>query len=198
MGGLLLKDFYVLTKQVKLFILIVILFAMLPGGQWSAFAIMYAAMMPITTLGYDEQSKWGKLAAMMPYTVKQIVLSKYLLGYIAVLAISLLAAAAQFVYGTIKGTGVSDGSLIAIVAMAVVAIFLQAVNLPLMFKMGVEKGRLIFMVLTVGVVLGAIALLDENIQIPNIDTIITVVGVGVVVLNVVSILLSIKLYSNKN
>lgn len=198
MGGLLLKDFYVIAKQVKLFILIIVIFAMLPGGQWSAFAVMYAAMMPITTLGYDEQSRWGKLAAMMPYTGKQIVLSKYILGYMSVVIVSLIAIAAQFVYGIVKGTGIIQESLVAIVAVAVVALLIQAINLPLMFKMGVERGRLIFMVLTVGIILGTVALLNENIQLPNIETIITVIGIGVVVLNVVSILISIKLYNSKN
>ena len=48
--------------------------------------MLYAAMMPISALAYDENCKWDQLAAMMPYSVRDIVLSKYLFGYICLLA----------------------------------------------------------------------------------------------------------------
>ena len=35
--------------------------------------MMLALMMPITTLAYDERSKWDRYAAMLPYSPEQIV-----------------------------------------------------------------------------------------------------------------------------
>ncbi|MEG2037837.1 MAG: ABC-2 transporter permease, partial [Ruthenibacterium sp.] len=62
MKGLLLKDFYVLWKQARVLLLLMLAFTVLPG--MSAFVILYAAMLPYTALAYDEQAKWDTLAAM--------------------------------------------------------------------------------------------------------------------------------------
>ena len=64
----------------KIFLVLLVAFALIPGYSMSAFAVMYAAMLPMTALAYDERSKWDTLAAMMPYSTGALVLSKYLLG----------------------------------------------------------------------------------------------------------------------
>ncbi|MEA4890523.1 MAG: ABC-2 transporter permease [Clostridiaceae bacterium] len=73
MKGLLLKDYYTLFKQAKIFILLILVFAVMPGESMTSFAVVYAAMLPITALAYDERAKWDSLAAMMPYSVRNIV-----------------------------------------------------------------------------------------------------------------------------
>ena len=102
MKGLVWKDIYTLLKQAKFILLLMVLFACLPGYSMSAFAIFYGAMLPITALAYDERSKWDELAAMMPYSVKEIVGSKYVLGLLLVGGISALSIAARIVIGIIK------------------------------------------------------------------------------------------------
>lgn len=121
MKGLLLKDWKTLLKQMKVMLAIMALFACVPGTYMSAFALFYAAMMPITALAYDERAKWDELAAMMPYTAKAIVGSKYALGLTLVLPV---------------------------LALSVLSLILMAIDLPFMFHFGVEKGRLIYILLT--------------------------------------------------
>ena len=48
MKGLVWKDIYTLLKQTKFILLVMVLFACLPGYSMSAFAIFYGAMLPIT------------------------------------------------------------------------------------------------------------------------------------------------------
>ena len=94
MKGLLIKDWKTLLKQMKVMLVIVVVFVCIPGTYMAAFALFYAAMLPITALAYDERAKWDELAAMMPYTVKSIVGSKYVLGLtlvLPVLALSMLS-----------------------------------------------------------------------------------------------------------
>ena len=43
-------------------------------------------MLPYTAMAYDERSKWNQLAAMMPYSDRDIVLSKYVFGWLFILA----------------------------------------------------------------------------------------------------------------
>lgn len=85
MKALLLKDFYVLWKQMRIFLLLIVVFSALPGGYSAIFAVTYAALLPYSCVAYDERSKWDQLAAMLPYTVRDLVLSRYVLGWIAAL-----------------------------------------------------------------------------------------------------------------
>ena len=86
MTALLLKDYYVIFRQMKIFLLLILVFSCIPGTFYSTFAVVYASMLPYTALAYDERSRWDQMAAMMPYSARDVVLSKYLFGWIAVAA----------------------------------------------------------------------------------------------------------------
>ena len=101
MKGLLIKDWKTLLKQMKVMLAIVVVFACIPGTYMAAFALFYAAMLPVTALAYDERAKWDELAAMMPYTAKAIVGSKYVLGLTLVLPVLALSMLSRlFVHST--------------------------------------------------------------------------------------------------
>ena len=85
MSALLLKDFYVMWKQTRVLLILILVFSCLSGAFYPTFAVVYAAILPYTAMAYDERSKWGQMAAMLPYADREIVLSKYLFGYLAIL-----------------------------------------------------------------------------------------------------------------
>ena len=188
MKGLMWKDIYTLLKQAKFILLLMVLFACLPGYSMSAFAIFYGAMLPITALAYDERSKWDELAAMMPYSVKEIVGSKYVLGLLLVGGISALSIAARIVIGIIKAAPFDAEGIISILILACLSLVLLMVDLPLMFRLGVEKGRIIYILLTcVGVVAG-VSYIDQLMAVLDsmmvstmllIVLLVTAVGLGV-------------------
>ena len=188
MKGLVWKDIYTLLKQTKFILLLMVLFACLPGYSMSAFAIFYGAMLPITALAYDERSKWDELAAMMPYSVKEIVGSKYVLGLLLVGSISALSIAARIVTGIIKATPFDAEGIMSTVSLACLSLVLLMVDLPLMFRLGVEKGRIIYILLTcVGVVAG-VSYIDQLMAVLDsmmvstmllIVLLVTAVGLGV-------------------
>lgn len=161
MRGLLLKDFYTLAKQMKFMLLVMVLFACIPGGSLSAFAVVYAAMLPFTALVYDERSKWDELAVMMPYSTWSIVGSKYILGMISVAIAVVISFVAQFVIGSVKGTGMGIVDIIEMFLLACIALILLCINLPLMFRLGVERGRIVFMVLICVGLIGGLSLLNQ-------------------------------------
>ena len=47
MKGLLLKDWYTLIKQMKIMLMLMLVFACVPGYSMAAFAVVYAAMLPV-------------------------------------------------------------------------------------------------------------------------------------------------------
>ena len=138
MKALLLKDTYVIWKQMKIFLLIILVFSAIPSGFNSAFAVIDAAMMPYTAMAYDERSKWDQMAAMMPYSTRDIVLGKYVFGWLCIAAAMVLSALFQ---GLLSFLGASL-SLALLAMSALSGLCVLAITLPVMFRFGVEKGRL--------------------------------------------------------
>ena len=66
MKALLYKDAMVLWKQMKLMLLLILIFAVIPSEFQNTFAVLYAALLPYSALAYDERSRWDRMAAAMP------------------------------------------------------------------------------------------------------------------------------------
>lgn len=145
MKGLLIKDWKTLVKQTKVMLAITALLACVPSTYMSAFALFYAAMLPITALAYDERAKWDELAAMMPYTARSIVGSKYVLGLTLVLPVLVLSMLSRLL---VHSTPIVSEDTMSLLITAELSLILMAIDLPFMFHFGVEKGRLIYIVLT--------------------------------------------------
>lgn len=199
MKALLLKDTYTIARQMKIFLLLILFFACVPGYSMSGFAIIYASMLPITALAYDERSKWNTLAAMMPYSQISIVLSKYVLGYISIGIAAIISCLAQNAINLYNHIGFEFEGIIEIIAVASMALLLQAFTLPFMFRFGVEKGRLAFFSLVAVTVLGGtlfgknlVALLEFKGT--NVALIGIILIVSAIIINIVSIIISEKLY----
>ena len=139
-------------KQTRVLLILILLFSCLPGAFYPTFAVVYAAILPYTAMAYDERSKWDELAAMMPYTAKAIVGSKYALGLLLIGSISLLSAASQVVVSVVQHVPLNTETLISIPLVACGALLMMLIDLPLMFRLGVEKGRIIYILLTCGCV----------------------------------------------
>ncbi len=155
MSALLLKDFYTLIRQTRIFMIMIVIFAVMPGLNSAGFAVVYAAMLPITALAYDERSKWDSLAAMMPYTPRQIVVSKYVLGYAGIGLAAVLSLTAKVITAMIQHAGADASGLLSILFLACVAAIILAASLPFMFRIGVEKGRILLFILLAAVAAAA-------------------------------------------
>ena len=153
MKGLLIKDWKTLLKQMKVMLVIVVVFVCIPGTYMAAFALFYAAMLPITALAYDERAKWDELAAMMPYTVKSIVGSKYVLGLTLVLPVLALSMLSRLI---VHSAPIVSEDTMSLLITACLSLILMAIDLPFMFHFGVEKGRLIYILLTCAFVLAGV------------------------------------------
>lgn len=161
MKALLIKDTYVIWRQTKYLLLIILLFSAMPSGFNNAFAVVYAAMMPYTALAYDERSKWDQLSAMMPYSLRDLVLSKYVFGWLWIGVVMLLSCGVQIVRGLLTG---QSPALMGVALAVLGACCVLAVSLPAMFRLGVEKGRLAMFLLIALICCGAqaIASLSQN------------------------------------
>lgn len=178
MNGLLLKDWKTLLKQMKVMLTIMALFACVPGTYMSAFALFYAAMMPITALAYDERAKWDELAAMMPYTAKAIVGSKYALGLTLMAPVLALSVLFRLI---VHSTPIVSEDTMALLITACLSLILMAIDLPFMFRFGVEKGRLIYILLTCVFIVAGATYADKLTN--------TINGIGTAMVTIVPLLL---------
>lgn len=192
MKALIRKDFYVLWKQMRIFILLVLVFFFFQGSFGSVFIVIWCAMLPYTALAYDERCKWDQLAAMMPYSVRDMVLSKYVLGWLCAGAASVLSLAAQAV--------LKNGDFRVILLSFCASVCVLAITLPLMLRFGVERGRM-GMFLMIFLVCGGAGILAEAVA-PDSAAALRLLPAAAVlgpaaaaVLTAVSIPVSLRLYA---
>lgn len=193
MKALLLKDFYVIWKQMRIFLVVVLLLSLVNSTFNCVFVVVWCSMLPYTAMAYDGQSRWDQLAAMMPYSKRDVVLSKYVLGWLCMVAAGVLCLVMQTVVGRFF-SGDATGGGILLMSLCLGAISL-AVTLPAILRFGVERGRMIFMVVIFGMAIGAGAILDATdlpIRLPlPLEALLPIAAAAA---TAVSIPLSMKLY----
>ena len=197
MSALILKDYYVIFRQMRIFLLLVLVFSCIPGAFYSTFAVVYASMLPYTALAYDERSHWDQMAAMMPYSDRDLVLSKYVFGWLSTAA----AAAATFVLQTVLAavwSGAEGPSVPVILLSVCVAVCILDITLPMMFRFGVEKARLamFLIIFLVCAGAGAVSAIDQSGG-PDFGFQMWAPPAVAVVMTAVSVPLSVRLYGRR-
>ena len=200
MKALIIKDTYVIWRQMKYFLILILIFSALPSGFNNAFAVIYTSMLPYTALAYDERSKWDQLAAMMPYSTRDMVLGKYVFGWLCIGAAAVLSGLLQAIISLVIDRAFLPGTL----AMSVLgALCILAISLPLMFRLGVERGRLgmflIIFLICGGA--GAIAHIAESVGSGTVfafqGPVLGVTLLAALVLTAVSVPLSMRFYTKR-
>ena len=173
MKGLLLKDLFNLRRIMKQYFFVAALMFV-----WSVFLknqmlfsmimIMYSMMMLLTTMSFDESSQFNKYALTMPVTRRELAGEKYILMLLLMLA----GIAVGFVGGGIlslfsKGgvSWLSAENMVSIAAVSGVYVLGFSVLLPMIFKYGVEKSRLLLAIiylLVFGVLYGTASFIRQK------------------------------------
>lgn len=197
MQALLLKDFYVIIKQLKLFLLFIPIMALAGGTALATISILLGAVLPMTAIAYDEHSKWNELAIMMPYSKKDLVISKYLLGYICMFSAAVLVVLSRFFLQIFQMNPESYTDILIGICSGLTFI---AINTPILLKFGSEKGRFVFILsmVLVGASSGFFNQLDKSIllSLKNISPLFILLVI--LFLNFISIQISLKITRKQN
>lgn len=149
MKGLLQKDFYMMVKYCRSFLLLVLVFlAVSFFSNNNLFLILYptliVGLLPVTLIAYDEREKWDIYCATLPVTRAQVVSSKYLIGLCFELVIFVGTVAAQLIRLFHNHAFTLDGTLTLFSIVFSVGILGPSLLLPFIFKFGAEKGRVAY------------------------------------------------------
>lgn len=156
MRSLILKDLYNIGHNAKsmLFILVVLAVVFLPSEQGDGYMFLCAilcSMMVVTTFNFDENSKWERYAMVTPVSKKDLVAAKYVVLMIFCGIGSVFGGAASFVGGVlIKHNTYDTMGIFQLVVMILVAFVISVVygsmTIPLIFKFGPERARMLLLV----------------------------------------------------
>jgi ABC-type transport system involved in multi-copper enzyme maturation permease subunit len=148
MKGLVLKDLYNLKKYGKTVFLIsgffiMIIFMMGNADLFLGMIVLMLTLTSITSFAYDSQSGWEIYVSSLPVSRKEVVLSKYVLSLLLALTGGLVALLVGWVNGLIKNSSNFTESLVFSYSLFAVAVFFISILLPLIYKFGEERSRLV-------------------------------------------------------
>lgn len=201
MKGLLIKDLINLKKQgvvIGAILIFYMFFSVI--NQDSAFlitiSVLLCTMLPITSLAFDEQAKWDRYALSLPISRKKLVLSKYVLGIL----LNLGTLAVLSIITLVLHLQSDDPIWLIILTAGGIGLLLLSLLLPLMFRFGVEKGRLVmiavFIIPTILIFMSPYL----NYALPTEQTVIRLLYAAPFVIAAIlwlSISLSVRIYTKK-
>ncbi len=185
MKGLIIKDLYALKSYGIIYALPLVIFAAVLVFEGASTVCMLPCLLlgilPSSLQAADEGSKWLQYSACLPYTRSQIVSAKYFVSLI----LNLGAAFVLLIGNTLNIVFVNrDFSQLAMLPMWA-ALYLTAgvfgsLCMPFIFWLGVEKGRIVYMVFCglMGACMGVIGAWSADLvlgEIPNIAVIMAAV-----------------------
>lgn len=152
MTGLILKDLLNLKKYMKQLGIVLIVFIFiainLKSPSYVIFMmILITSMMIVTSMAYDESTKWDKYALTMPITKKDLAKSKYALLVILALSGGIISLILGFVISKVTGVSNYEEILLTSFGVTLASLVLFSILLPIIFKMGTEKARIIMLII---------------------------------------------------
>ena len=149
---------------------------------------------------YDEYAKWDKYALTMNINRKDIIISKYIFFTISIIIGIVVGITTSIAINQIAklDTGMNEIIVTSIVVPCVFAI-LFSIIIPVVFKTGVEKGRIVMMLILFipAILVGAIVKISEkaNITMPspsNLEILMKFGVLGLVLLTILAVFISYK------
>ena len=203
MKALLLKDFYVMKKYMRLFLLMMLLFLVFAAigdktGFLNVYTVFLASAVSVSMLSYDDKFAWSSYSQTMPFTRSQMVSEKYLLTLIMSGTAILLTLLVKLP-GAVR-SGMSGGEFgelaAALVCLGVVG---PSLMLPVTFKYGMEKGRIAYLIIFGVMLVALVVLSDEENASLSLQTgaFMSAAAAGALILFALSWLLSIRLYQRR-
>ena len=156
MKSLVLKDLFNIGHNAKsmLFILVAFAAAFIPFSGVEGYIFECAilcSMMIVTTFSFDDNSKWTRYAMIMPVSKKELVDGKFIVLAIFCAVGSLFGLVVGSIGGLITNKITLDlvgiGELLFLDLISwVIALIFGSMSIPLVFKFGAERGRVLLVV----------------------------------------------------
>lgn len=205
MLGLIIKDLLVCKKNLRTVLILVAIFTVfgLTSDDTSFITLitcLYFSMMVLTAFAYDTQAKWDAYGMTMPVSRSETVLAKYLLGAILSAAGTVLSLIVNMGIALYKHNPIVPDLIVAQLVVFGVSFVILGIIIPLIYRFGVEKTRLIMIVIFVLPSLLVLFFAESNIPAPSeniLRILVTLSPFLVVAWIVLSYLISVRIFTKK-
>lgn len=149
MKGLIIKDFYLAGKYCRSLVLFVVIFAVMQAVNsesplFMLMPVLVGGMLPMTLMAYDEQARWTEYVGILPCSKADYVVGKYIIGFLGFAAAAVITLTVH-----VLCAGAEDlGAFVGIVGL--VGLIPPSILLPLVFRLGVNKGRIFYYIILGG------------------------------------------------
>ena len=188
------KDLFILRKYMRTYAFILVLYALLSvSGVWGSNLIatmvsLVTLMCPLTAFAYDQATRWDAYASSLPDSGTGAVAGRYLFTltiWAGATGLCCVLSAALWAAGLLEG-GLLDLTMGNLVS-GTVGLLMAAVTLPMCYKFGIERGRILMTVIFVSIfagIIGAIGLITGPIS-DDVD-VIAILNISMAVFGVVT------------
>ena len=169
MIGLLKKEYYLMEGQMKSWLIVAVFcffysYFMNADSFLFMLIILIGIMSTMTVFSLDKACGWDTYAISLPLTRKEIVEARYLFAFLIDIGVSLACCLLMLLRGLIKGGVNIPENVHSLVQILLVTILMQLLLFPVIYKLGVEKARFVYMAVFICLSLGVLGLsqLDDN------------------------------------
>lgn len=167
MIGLIKKDLLIIKSNIRLvLVMFLVFFLMSWQGKFDmSFAPAFVSIMLfMSTFSYDEYNKWNAYAVTLPNGRKNVVMAKYVATLILVIISIFVTVLLNIVIGIINNNVCLEEVISTMSGCFLGIVIIETIMYPLIFKYGIEKGRIGLFIGSFGIV-GMIGLLSKVIKI---------------------------------
>ena len=146
MTGLVLKDFLMMRKTLKTYVLFFVLYfgmsiaGIFPISVVTSMVTVIIAVLPISTFSFDETAKWDRYAVSLPLGRRKVVGARYLF-ILLLLLVSAAAGLLSVVLTSLMGKEEMAEMLATLLVTITYGLILNGIMTPLVYKMGPERAR---------------------------------------------------------
>ena len=165
MTGLILKDLLILRKTLRSYLFMLIVYAGIAfTGVWSAdivgvLLVVMVVMLPMNVFAYDKQAKWDTYGLALPVGRTKTVAARYLcVLLLCLLSVGLTAILGMMLYAAGRVEEPVE-FLVSCSVTGLMAVLVNAIMLPFLYKFGPERARMMFFGIMGGIVLLVVAAL---------------------------------------
>ena len=159
--------------------------------------VLMSGMLTISLLNYDERFKWTKYSGALPYSPAQIVSAKYLFGLMFQVITTVIVFIASCVWVNFMDGMSFPEAMITLFGMFVFSLMIPSISMPLCYKFGTEKARIIFYVLLVAITMLLVNTADRFAYLINDDIFFAILIAAVVGIYALSWVISIGIYRER-
>lgn len=150
MTGLIYKDLLCQMKTLKTFVVVLVVYgALAVGGLWdtnilTTLMFVIVIMLPINNFSFDSAAKWESFGLALPVSRRQVVGARYLFTVLLTAAAMVVVFAVGLAV-SLTGWMESWGEFgMTTAAMTALALVMNGVMLPLLYRFGAERARVVY------------------------------------------------------